>query len=149
MFANMRREVFMESSSAENNTHPPPVRKARSLCLSFPSDADYQFCIADRWRCRDYLQEQFHRHPELFPAGWAEGFTFHGFVTSHKQGLRQRRVKLKATGHAYQIRPSFMMPYMIGRTAEVEKALFLRRWGVPFEALAYVFGRNPMYWYRA
>jgi hypothetical protein len=149
MFANMRREVFMESSSAENNTHPPPVRKARSLCLSFPSEADYQFCIADRRRCRDDLQEQFHHHPELFPAGWAEGFTFHGFVTSHKQGLRQRRVKLKATGHAYQIRPSFMMPYMIGRTAEVEKALFLRRWGVPFEALAYVFGRHPMYWYRA
>ncbi len=39
-----------------------------------------------------------------------------------------------------------MMPYMIGRTQTLEKPLFLRRWGVPFEALAYVFGRNPMYW---
>ena len=41
------------------------------------------------------------------------------------------------------------MPYMIGRTQAVEKPLFLRRWGVSFEALAYVFGRDPMYWYRA
>jgi len=38
---------------------------------------------------------------------------------------------------------------MIGSTEEVEKALYYRRWGVPFDALAYGFGRNPMYWYRA
>ena len=44
---------------------------------------------------------------------------------------------------------SFLLPYGIGRTEEVEKALFLRQWGVPFDALAYVFGRNAMFWYRA
>jgi hypothetical protein len=38
------------------------------------------------------------------------------------------------------------MPYMIGRTEEIEKALSLRQWGVPFDALAYVFGRNAMFW---
>ena len=32
---------------------------------------------------------------------------------------------------------------------EVEKGLYLRQWGVPFDALAYVFGRSPMFWYRA
>lgn len=41
------------------------------------------------------------------------------------------------------------MPYMIGKTEAVEKALYLRLWGVPFEALAYVFGRDENYWYRA
>jgi hypothetical protein len=30
----------------------------------------------------------------------------------------------------------------------VEKPLFLRRWGVPHWALAYVFGRDGQYWYR-
>jgi hypothetical protein len=61
-----------------------------------------------------------------------------------------RRIMLKNNSRAvYQIRPSFMMPYMIGETVDVEKALFLRRWGVPFEALAYVFGRDAMYWQRA
>jgi hypothetical protein len=42
-----------------------------------------------------------------------------------------------------------MMPYLIARTEEVEKALFLCRWGVPFWALTYVFGHNDMFWYRA
>ena len=41
------------------------------------------------------------------------------------------------------------MPYMIARTDAVEKALYLRQWGVPFDALAYVFGRDAMFWYRA
>lgn len=61
-----------------------------------------------------------------------------------------RRIRLKNENEdAYQIRPSFMMPYMIAETDEVEKALYLRRWGVPFDALAYVFGRDAMFWYRA
>jgi hypothetical protein len=38
---------------------------------------------------------------------------------------------------------------MTGRTEEVEKALYVRQFGVPFEALGYVFGRDPLYWYRA
>jgi hypothetical protein len=41
------------------------------------------------------------------------------------------------------------MPYLIARTDEVEKALFLCRWAVPFWALSYVFGHNDMFWYRA
>ena len=41
-----------------------------------------------------------------------------------------------------------LMPYMVARTDDVDKGLYLRQWGVPFDALAYVFGRNPMFWYR-
>ena len=59
-----------------------------------------------------------------------------------------RRIELR-DGNVYQIRPSFMMPYLIAPTDEVEKALFLCRWGVPFWALTYVFGHNDMFWYRA
>jgi hypothetical protein len=40
------------------------------------------------------------------------------------------------------------MPYLTARTADVEAPLFLRKFGVPFWALARVFGRNPMYYYR-
>jgi hypothetical protein len=40
------------------------------------------------------------------------------------------------------------MPYQVGYTNAVEKALFLRRFDVPFWALAYVFGQNDQYWYR-
>ena len=38
---------------------------------------------------------------------------------------------------------------MIARTDEVEKAPYSCRWGAPCEALAYVFGRDHMFWYRA
>ncbi len=41
------------------------------------------------------------------------------------------------------------MSYMIGKTGEMYKPMYLRRFGVHFEALAYVFDRNAMYWYRA
>ncbi len=40
------------------------------------------------------------------------------------------------------------MPYMVGKTSEIDKPMYLRQFGLPFEAIAYVFGRNPMYWYR-
>ena len=37
---------------------------------------------------------------------------------------------------------------MVGPRDDVEGPLFLRTFGVPFWALARVFGRDPMYWYR-
>ena len=40
------------------------------------------------------------------------------------------------------------MPYMAARVEDVEGPLFLRKFGVPFWALARVFGRDPMSWYR-
>ncbi len=42
-----------------------------------------------------------------------------------------------------------MMPYWVGKVEDLEKPLYLRRYGVPFDALTYVFGKNDMYWYRA
>jgi hypothetical protein len=40
------------------------------------------------------------------------------------------------------------MPSMTGRTQDVDHALFLRRLHVPCGAIAHVFGRDAMYWYR-
>ncbi len=40
------------------------------------------------------------------------------------------------------------MPYLTARVAEVEGPLLLRKFGVPFWVLAYLFGADPMYWYR-
>jgi hypothetical protein len=58
-----------------------------------------------------------------------------------------RRIVLK-DGAAYSIRPSFLMPSMAARVEDVEGPLFLRKFGVPFWALARVFGDDPMSWYR-
>ncbi len=40
------------------------------------------------------------------------------------------------------------MPYMSARPEDIEKALYLLQFGVPFGALSYVFGRDEMFWYR-
>ena len=98
---------------------------------------------------RQYLTQMLRQHPELFPKDMHQGFTFHDCYASVKQDLIVRRIKLQATGAVFTLRPSFVMPYMIARTEEVEKALYLRQWGVSFDALAYVFGRDAMFWYRA
>ncbi len=64
-----------------------------------------------------------------------------------------RRIRLKqddeqGQGQVFTIVSSEVLPYMVGYTDEVEKALFLRRFGVPFWGLSYVFGRTDDYWYR-
>lgn len=78
----------------------------------------------------------------------ADGFRFHDIIPDRKLNLKMRPVELVATGEVYQLRPEFAMPYMVGRTDDVEKGLYLRRYGVPEDALAYVFGRDASYWYR-
>jgi len=88
-------------------------------------------------------------HPELVPAAMSRGFTLHDSYRSVKQGLRLRRIKLRATGEVFLVRPSWVLPYLAAKTDAVEKALYLRQWGVPFAALAYVFGRDAMFYYRA
>jgi hypothetical protein len=121
----------------------------KHICLPFASEAQYCEYVDDPAQYRQYLSEMLGRHPELFPKAMDQGFTFHDCYVSIKQDLIVRRIKLLATGAVFALRPSFVMPYMIGRTDEIEKALYLRQWGVPFDALAYVFGRDAMFWYRA
>jgi hypothetical protein len=118
-------------------------------CLPFASEAQYRDSIDDPAQYRQYLSRMLDQHPELFPADMDQGFPFHDCYVSLKQDLIVRRIKVKATGAVFALRPSFAMPYMIARTDEVEKALYLHQWGVPFDALAYVCGRDAMFWSRA
>jgi hypothetical protein len=93
-------------------------------------------------------------HPELFPTMISAGYTLHDSRSSQKlEGITLRRIKLNAVdekgrAQVFTLAPSSVMPYMTGYTDEVEKALFLRRFGVPFWALVYIFGRDEAYWYR-
>jgi hypothetical protein len=121
-------------------------RGHRTICLPVPEDA-YSQAINDPPAFRRLLDDGFRRAPELFPPDFARGYELKDVRTSVKQGIPIRRILLKDKT-AYSIRPSFLMPYMTARTAEVEGPLFLRKFGVPFWALAEVFGADPMYWYR-
>jgi hypothetical protein len=120
----------------------------KNICLGFASEAQYQELVDDPMLFRDFLDTAYQQHPELFPAQWDQGFTFHDIYRSQKTGFFIRRVKLSSSPEVFSIRPSFLMPYLTARTEEVEKALYLCQYGVPLEALVYVFGRDEMYWYR-
>jgi hypothetical protein len=121
-------------------------RGHRTLCLPIPERV-YRQVVHDPGAFRRTLDDSFRRIPEVFPAGFARGYELKDDRASVKQGLPIRRILLK-DGTAYSIRPSFLMPYMTARVQDVEGPLFLRKFGVPFWALARVFGDDPMFWYR-
>src|SRR4051812_40085029 len=119
-------------------------RGCSTVCLPICKD-DYQNIIDDPKAFRAWIDRAYADAPELFPDGFSEGYTLKDDRTSKKLGLHLRRVECNGTGDAFTVRPSFVLPYMAGYTDDVEKALFLRRFGVPFWALPYVFGKDPMY----
>lgn len=121
-------------------------RGHRTICLPV-SEAAYTQAVNDPSAFRSLLDEGFRMTPELFPPNFAQGYELKDDRMSVKQGLPIRRILLK-DGTAFSVRPSFLMPYMTARVADVEGPLFLRKFGVPFWALSYVFGADPMYWYR-
>src|SRR3954451_18054648 len=121
-------------------------RGHRTICLPIAEEA-YLQAVNDPVAFRRWIDDCFREAPELFPANFARGYELKDVRTSVKRGFPIRRL-LSRDRAAYSIRPSFVMPYMIARTEDVEGPLFLRKFGVPFWALARVFGGDPMYWYR-
>jgi hypothetical protein len=120
-------------------------RNNRIICLPF-SQENYEANVIGAVDFRQCLDERIELFPELFPAEIVGGYRMKDLHWSKKQGIPIRRIEISGT--AYTICPSFVMPYMTGLVDEVEKALFLRKFSVPHWALSYVFGKDPMYWYR-
>jgi hypothetical protein len=114
--------------------------------LPFASEALYREYVDHPAQYRQYLAEMLRQYPALFPHEMDQGLTFHDAYASVKQDLIVRRITWQVTGAVFTLRPSFVMPYMIERTDAVETALSLRQWGVPFDALASVFGRDALCW---
>lgn len=125
-----------------------PRRGYRTLRLLL-TESDYPCFMSDRIFAKNIIDQIYDDSPEVFPANFEQGYVFNGLTSaSIKQGYKSRRIRLKANKVTFMITPVFVMPYMTAKTADVEKPLFLRRFNVPYWGLAYVFGRNPMYWYR-
>lgn len=124
------------------------AKPSRRIVL--PIDREhYASVVQDAGAFRQWVAWSREHYPELFPEEIAEGYSLHDLRPSRKlPEVRIRRIRLHRTGAVYRVVPSFVLPYMTGYTDKVEKALFLRRFGVPFWGLTYVFGRSDMYWYR-
>ena len=120
-------------------------RKNRTLCVPFCKTA-YPSIVKNNVDFRSYLNKAIVKHPELFPVDIGNGYLMKDIKYSKKLSFFIRRIKIN--GISYTIRPSFIMAYMTGFVEDVADALFFRKFDVPFWAIAHVFGRNPMYWYR-
>jgi hypothetical protein len=107
---------------------------------------EYNENVKDPDKFRVLLDSKIEQYPELFPSGITEGYLMKDLYCSKKMSIMTRRIDVSGT--SYTLRPSFIMPYMVGMVDDTEKALFLRKFAVPFWALSHVFGRDPSYWYR-
>lgn len=137
--------------STEKNFNPL-ANKSQQICLPIEQE-EYDQILFDPQAFRQYMDGMLGQHPELFPVTIEQGYKLHDILPESKKmpGICLRRIELLVTdgdtSSVFTIRPSFVLPYMMGYTDDVEKALFLRRW-VPFWALTHAFGRDDKYWYR-
>lgn len=125
---------------------------SKRICIPI-ARAEYERIVGDKSAFRQYVDGQIAQHPELFPIAIQYGYDLHDRLPPSKKldGLRLRRIKVttaEGNEEVFSVVPSFVMPYMMGYTDDVEKALFLRRFGVPFWGLTRVFGHDDMYWER-
>ncbi len=78
----------------------------------------------------------------------ALSYKLNGYTKCSKKANIKCRVIELSNKERYYLHPVFVYPYMRGDTTTISNALFLLRFGVPFWAIAVVFGHNAMYWYR-
>src|SRR5262245_31277557 len=123
------------------------ARRCSTICLAIDQDS-YRRLVDDPAGFRAWLDQSFRDSPELFPKAFAQGYRIKDDRVSAKTGLRIRRVRLNATGQSFSVRPSFVLPYQTALADDVADALFLRCFGVPFWAIAKVFGKDHDYWLR-
>ena len=128
-------------------THSPK-KGYRTIRLPL-AESEYDRFLSDRVYAKTRLDELYEDFPDVFPKAFPWGYALYGFTEpSIKQDIRCRRIRLDQGQTVFAITPAFVMPYMTGRTQEVDHALFLMRFHVPCWAIAHVFGHDPMYWYR-
>lgn len=117
----------------------------RTICIFFKQET-YETVVDNISEYRNQINDAIQNHPELFPHQIQSGYELKDSRVSEKLKIKIRRILI--CGVSYSIRPSFAMPYMTGFTDDIEKALFLRKFAVPFWAITQCFGKYEMYWYR-
>lgn len=89
---------------------PKTARGNHTICLGFINEEDYQRCLSDPVWYRQVIEERTEAHPELFRKRLSAGGEFHSAYRLSKQNLMVKRVKVKASGEVYGIRPSLVLP---------------------------------------
>ncbi len=102
-----------------------PIEPARGpKTIRIPcSQQQYERIVDDPILFREFLDRQIGATPELFPPEITRGFRMKDIYTSRKTGWKLRRIDLR-NDQSYLIHPSFLMPYLSGRTEDVQAPLF-------------------------
>ena len=127
---------------------PQPPRGAKQIVIPM-TRPQYDDLWHQADRVRAFLAEWAEAAPELFPAGFDQGYSLHGFGRQSRKlpGVRLRKIVL-ADGTSYWLRPSFVTSYMTGTVEELAYPLLLAEHGVPAWLLTIGFGHSDMFWYR-
>ena len=106
--------------AAERSPRPVPGRK--TICIPC-SQQQYEQVVGDPEQFRKLLDRQIEATPELFPPQIKRGYRMKDVYTSRKTGWKLRRIELRNLD-CYLVRPCFLMPYLSGRTEDVQAPLF-------------------------
>jgi hypothetical protein len=98
------------------------TRGPKTICIPC-SQEQYERIVDDPVRFREFLDRQIVATPELFPPEIQRGYRMKDTYTSRKTGWKLRRIDLR-DDESYLVRPSFLMPYLSGRTEDVQAPLF-------------------------
>jgi hypothetical protein len=99
-----------------------PVRGQKTICIPC-SQPQYEQVVDDPEQFRRLLDQQIEATPDLFPPEIRRGYRMKDVYSSRKTGCKLRRIELR-NHQCYLVRPSFLMPYLSGRTEEVQAPLF-------------------------
>jgi hypothetical protein len=99
-----------------------PVRGQKTICIPC-SQQQYEQVVDDPEQFRRLLDRQIEATPELFPPEIRRGYRMKDTYRSRKTGCKLRRIELRNL-RSYLVRPSFLMPYLSGRTQDVQAPLF-------------------------
>ncbi len=100
----------------------PPRRGHKTICIPC-SQPEYERVVDDPEEFRKLLDQRIEETPELFPPEIHRGYRMKDAYISRKTGWMIRRIDLR-NDESYSIRPSFLMPYLSGRTEDVQAPLF-------------------------
>jgi hypothetical protein len=103
----------------------PPAKLRRgqkTICIPC-SPQEYERVVDDPLAFRRLLDQQIEATPELFPPEIRRGYRMKDVYRSRKTGIKLRRIELRDP-QCFLVRPSFLMPYLWGRTEDVQAPLF-------------------------
>lgn len=120
-------------------------RENRIICLPFNQET-YLEIVNDAVKFRIQLDGFIVKFPELFPESIVNGYQLKETRFSKKLSLPTKRIRIGRK--SYTIRPSFVMPYMTAHVVPCERALFMRKYSVPFQGLCHSFGSYSQKWFR-